>query len=294
MRDADMSSTYKPALLRALVRCVRGSEANTISLAALGREFTRLYWNQTVVYHLRQAASLSKESSAVKMIRAASQLHGVRDLGALPAAARAALDRKMAKLLQVNVLTAFHRSKPTGMPRLYDWEPGQEAVSINAEVRSFLCSNETPLELVANYHWARFLENTNRLAPRIVQKVERNAAFRRSLKPYLTILRQDSDGLCFYCKRSFGDSETPTIDHVIPWSFLLEDPLWDLVLACSRCNSSKSDWLPEQSALQRLVERNRKLRDDLRRHVSLLIPDDEVERLYHAALSVEWPHFWTP
>jgi 5-methylcytosine-specific restriction endonuclease McrA len=294
MRHASMSSTYKPALLKALLRCVRLGDRSEISLEAIGREFTRLYWNQTVVYHLRQAASLSKEASAVKLIREAARTHGVRDLDLLPRDARAALDKKMAKLLQVNVLEAFHATKPETMPRLYEWVPGSAAITVGPDIRAFMRANEAPLELIGNYYWALFLENTNRLAPRIVQKVQRNALDRQSLQRYLTILKQDSDGRCFYCKRSFDAAVRVTVDHVIPWSFLLEDPLWDLVLACAQCNGSKSDWLPAEASLRALLERNRKRREDLRRHVSFLISDDEVERLYHAAISVEWPRFWSP
>jgi hypothetical protein len=46
----------------------RSNDAH-VSLAAIGREFTKLYWNQTVVYHLRQASALSKEAEAVRRIR---------------------------------------------------------------------------------------------------------------------------------------------------------------------------------------------------------------------------------
>ena len=119
MRHARKSASYKPALLKALVRCCRQSEDLRISLDAIGREFTKLYWNQTVVYHLRQAASLSKESTAVKLIRRTAQTQKVHKLAELPAAGRAKIDRQMSKLLTVNVLSAFHASRPSGMPLLY-------------------------------------------------------------------------------------------------------------------------------------------------------------------------------
>jgi len=294
MKHAPMSATYKPALLKALLACVRYDDRGEISLERLGHEFTRLYWNQTVVYHLRQATTLSKESRAVKLVRETAEKHRVRDLIALPPDARAALDRKMAALLQVNVLAAFHSRKPERMPPLYTWTPDSAAVSVSANVRAFLRENEAPLELIANYYWASFLENTNRLAPRIVQKVERNASTRQSLQRYLAILRADEDQRCFYCRRAFDGTLAVTVDHVIPWSFLLEDPLWDLVLACAPCNSAKSDWLPEERVIGELLARNRRQAEALRRHASFLITDGEVERLYQAAISVEWPRFWSP
>ena len=196
----------------------------------------------------------------------------------------------MSKLLTVNVLSAFHASQPPGMPPLYRWEPGQDYVALAPGTHVFLKTQAAALELVANFYWAEFLEGCNRLAPRIVQKVSRDGARRKSLQKYLNILREESNVQCFYCEASLSEKRT-TVDHVIPWSFLLEDDLWDLVLACSRCNSAKSDWLPDRAFIEKLLSRN----DELRRAgISLAIGEPEIERLYEAAISVEWPRSWSP
>jgi hypothetical protein len=291
MRHARKSASYKPALLKALVRCCRHSDDLRIPLDAIGREFTKLYWNQTVVYHLRQAASLSKESTAVKLIRKTAQKYKTRDLSRLPAVGRTKIDRQMSKLLTINVLSAFHSSRPPGMPPLYRWEPGQDDVSVTPQNHSFLKAQAAALELIANFYWAEFLEGCNRLAPRIVQKVSREGASRRSLQKYLRILREESKLQCFYCEAPVGENFAVTVDHVIPWSFLLEDDLWDLVLACNRCNSAKSDWLPDHVFIEKLLLRNRSLSRD---GISLAIGEPEIERLYEAAISVEWPRSWSP
>jgi len=290
MRHARKSASYKPALLKALVRCCRQSDNLHIPLDAIGREFTKLYWNQTVVYHLRQAASLSKESTAVKLIRRTAQAYKAHDLAELPTAGRAKIDGQMSKLLTVNVLSAFHASRPPAMPLLYRWKPGQDHVAITPQAHSFLETQALALELIANFYWAEFLEGCNRLAPRIVQKVSRDGASRKSLQKYLKILRDESNVQCFYCEAPLGEQRAPTVDHVIPWSFLLEDDLWDLVLACNACNSAKSDWLPERAFIEKLLFRNRELS---RAGISLAIGEPEIERLYEAAISVEWPRSWS-
>ena len=151
MRHARKSASYKPALLKALVRCCRQSGDLRIPLDAIGREFTKLYWNQTVVYHLRQAASLSKESTAVKLIRRTAQVYKAHDLAALPTVGRSKIDRQMSKLLTVNVLGAFHKSRPPKMPLLYRWEPGQDHVVITSKAHSFLKAQAAALELIANF-----------------------------------------------------------------------------------------------------------------------------------------------
>lgn len=122
------------------------------------------------------------------------------------------------------------------MPFLYQWQPGQQHIALTSEGHQFLTDQAITLELVANFYWAEFLENCNRLSPRIVQKVSREAAFRKPLQGYLKILLAESSAECFYCRSRFEQRTAPTVDHLIPWSFLLEDELWDLVLACRTCN----------------------------------------------------------
>jgi hypothetical protein len=48
-------------------------------------------------------------------------------------------------------------------------------------------------------------------------------------------------GVCFYCQTHL--STKSHIDHFIPWSKCSNDAIENLVLACERCNSSKTDYL---------------------------------------------------
>lgn len=295
LNRANMSASYKPALLKALVRVCRTNEALRLPLEAVGNEFAKMYWNQTVIFHLRQGAALTKEAEVIKAIRSMAETHRVRRYGDLPEVGRATLRRQMARILQINVLTAFHITKPGNMPLLYQWSPREPDVALSVEAHEFLRRQGPALETIANYHWAEFLESTNRLAPRIIQKVKRDGARRGSLAPFLRVLLDDDEDRCFYCGRTFDSTEKPTVDHVIPWSFIVDDPLWDLVLACARCNSLKSDWLPDRAFLDKLVRRNAaRAHRKFSGRGSSLIGGEEVTRLYDAALSVEWPGAWSP
>jgi hypothetical protein len=260
----------------------------SVPLTAIGHEFTKLYWSQTVVYHLRQAASLSKESEAVRRVRDTAAKYQTRALSDLPEAGRTALDRQMSRLLTINVLEAFHVSKPPGMMPLYERQRGSPNILLSVESHRFLREHGAALELVANFYWVEFLESCNRLTPRIVQKVARDGAARKSLKRYLDILLAESPAQCFYCGAHFDGVIRPAVDHVIPWSFLLEDDLWDLVLACAQCNARKSDWLPRRDYLEKLIVRNQNL---CATHL-LSVGAEEIGRFYDAAISVEWPEFW--
>ena len=295
-RDASMSSSYKPALLKALVRLVRGGARAPISFLQIGDEFVDLYWGQTVVFRFREAATITAEPEVLRRIRSASDLSGVRRLSGLPNDTRRRSDREMARVLRINVLDRFHRSAPIGMRRLYDWRAGDDCITTDNGMLAFMRSSGHALETIANHWWARYLERVNMLAPLIIEKVERNGAERGSLAKYLKILRVTDSTRCFYCERLVGEGETPHIDHFIPWSFLLSDPLWDLVLSCASCNLSKSDVLPDARYLEKLamlaVERGKRT---LPVGVgSPLISRNDLDRYYSAALAVEWPSGWSP
>ena len=109
----------------------------------------------------------------------------------------------------------------------------------------------------------------------------------------MTILMRDGESECFYCGQSDDGEHGMQVDHVIPWSFLLEDPIWDLVLACQACNNRKSDWLPASEYIEKLKRRNHDIRMPTGT-ASPLITEHDIDRFYNAAISVEWPGFWTP
>jgi hypothetical protein len=56
-----------------------------------------------------------------------------------------------------------------------------------------------------------------------------------------------------------GSIAAPEVDHVLPWSFVLEHRTWNLVLACRKCNNDKRDKLTDVDALERLCARNEQI-----------------------------------
>jgi CRISPR/Cas system Type II protein with McrA/HNH and RuvC-like nuclease domain len=104
---------------------------------------------------------------------------------------------------------------------------------------------------------------------------------------------------CFYDETH--DMSAPEVDHLLPWSFVLEDKTWNLVAACRKCNNAKRDRLTDESFLESLCARNEKIlkgkfdpQAAFRRHF------DEwhsrnlrsyVEGLYDQAISDGFPHW---
>jgi CRISPR/Cas system Type II protein with McrA/HNH and RuvC-like nuclease domain len=50
-----------------------------------------------------------------------------------------------------------------------------------------------------------------------------------------------------------------SVDHVIPWSFIYSNDLWNLVITSKSFNSQKSNRAPDGSVIERLQRRNQQL-----------------------------------
>lgn len=48
------------------------------------------------------------------------------------------------------------------------------------------------------------------------------------------------------------------VDHFIPWSYIFEDEIWNLVLACEDCNKNKRDSLYPSNFIEKILGRNTK------------------------------------
>ncbi len=66
---------------------------------------------------------------------------------------------------------------------------------------------------------------------------------------------------CFYCGTHLPGNNP--IDHVLPWSLVGIDGLANLVLACARCNGDKSGALPAVRIVDRVLQREREVLEEI-------------------------------
>jgi hypothetical protein len=78
---------------------------------------------------------------------------------------------------------------------------------------------------------------------------------RLSLTGTRDLLFEIQKGRCYYCDRTLGT--TTDVDHFIPWSRYPNNALENLVMADSRCNHDKRDFLASPEHLERWLERMR-------------------------------------
>lgn len=80
-----------------------------------------------------------------------------------------------------------------------------------------------------------------------------NAEERKNLTPLIPMLEGYQQGRCFYCGEPLYDIH---VDHVIPYSAIHHNDVWNLVLAHGECNEQKSDTLPSKAFIEKLITRN--------------------------------------
>jgi hypothetical protein len=104
----------------------------------------------------------------------------------------------------------------------------------------------------------------NPATPRIIQKIEfglgtHTRTLPKWMKEILTIYH--SPMKCYICHDTIPG--TPDWDHVIPFSTIGTNDLWNLMPSCGpssgtpkNCNQNKSDFKPEYELIERAQERN--------------------------------------
>jgi hypothetical protein len=104
--------------------------------------------------------------------------------------------------------------------------------------------------------WVRYVQQVN--VSRLGNATDLGAFLfgeeRGSLEAYRPILLDSQKGLCLYCRQPL--SGKTQVDHFVPWSRYPADLGHNFVLAHSRCNSAKSDFLAAENHLAAWIERN--------------------------------------
>ena len=130
-------------------------------------------------------------------------------------------------------------------------------IILNSDAIHFFKTYYTVLLKMVILEWSKFLENLNPGLPKLVKKVEGGEGKRKSTKKFRFML-ESICSRCFYCKVSLQHVKSAQVEHVIPWDYIEEDELWNLVLVCSQCNCKKLGALPPTESLKSLIKRNKK------------------------------------
>ena len=270
-------NTYKLAWGRALIECIYykkyrvKNDRLVLSLNDVARCMLKYYWNQTFFFALKQSPYEDKSPVIVQITNQLINRFVELNESLIPVWFDKAEEKlgkeleiavqKVADRLHENVSWRFKRVDDEVL-EIYEYD------YINRSKDVFFCKDNAELlaeyalviSKLLNYKWAQLLEKYN-YAPKIVNKVNSisEAKLRReSLTKYKNeLMKQFNDGVVidFYSGKPLADNDI-SVDHVIPWSFMYSDDIWNLVLTSKSNNSSKSNSIPSQEVIDRLKQRN--------------------------------------
>lgn len=264
IRNCRIDNTYKMAWGKALVEISTKNKGNQrIEFKEIAETIFKYYWNQTIYFDLIQGSNLSKPPEFITEIKNQINLYYKRNNTKKPIHFERVKDielnyDKLIQILKQDVSWRFLKLENKIIP-LYKYHKGNDFLILKEQ--SILSDYSDVLFEVINFRWTQILENFNS-SPRIAKKVrilDFDTIKRNSLAKYKDYLDEyNKQRTCFICGNEIKN-ESPSIDHVIPWSFLFSDDLWNLVYTHQSCNSRKSNIIPTEEDITRLEKRNKEL-----------------------------------
>lgn len=256
-------TSYKFGFLKSIIDNLYNVDENLeLTFDQLFSKFAEIYWNLILKYNLRQKAQTSDNKKAFieQILLKAKEKYGITEIipyESLSAEMMIDISHQVKMKCKTNVVGALFKDTKA---LFYSFSKKEEWIQINPYMYEFLCKHKIIIEKLNYYEWARFLEKVNedKTADHILTKIDASSK-RNNLSDYRQILFEEFENKkCFYCGKLLKPDKID-VDHFVPWSFIKDDNLWNLVLACPTCNRSKNDRLPEKHYLDLLIQRNMKI-----------------------------------
>lgn len=148
-----------------------------------------------------------------------------------------------------------------GVKEIYLFDKNRDtALHFKKENILLLQEYSSVLSRLFSYKWSQLLEKWNE-SPRLLSKVigASDSKIRRhslgDFKDALLLPFHQGPIFDFYTHKPLLPKEI-SIDHVIPWSYLYSDDIWNLVITSKSENSKKSNATPEKKWVDDLKRRN--------------------------------------
>jgi len=261
IHNGEMENTYKMVWIRSIVEtCVLDPNVQEIQFDHLSKLIFGYYWNQTIYFDLEQSPNPLKRPVIYQIVKEEISEYrhkngkqpvwfsGAENSVSIPVS-------KISTILSKDVCWRFPKVGRENFD-LYDLDIKSRTIILHRT--DLIREYANVLFDVINYRWTQKLEEFNH-SPRISQKVrgtDRENIRRKSLAKFRKYLDlENPDHVCFHTGRKIK-YENLSIDHVLPWSYLFSDNLWNLVYVDKSFNSSKGNIIPKEETIEKLENRN--------------------------------------
>lgn len=256
------TTSYKYGLIKSILDNLFNSENYEIKFEDLCETFLILYWNLIIKYKLPHIRSTNYEimSSIEKVVYKLIEKYKLDDMACYDFLSckikneYKSLGRKIFEKYVVGALYSDFKGK------IYGFDKKKKIIYFNSLSFNFLSKNKCLIEKLNYYSWILWTEE-------LLEKQERNitnisvkldlSTKRSSLNNFRKELINNGENSCFYCKRAL--EKNCHVDHFIPWSFVKNDKIWNLVLSCGKCNTKKNNKIPNENYLNKLIKRNEQI-----------------------------------
>ena len=261
IKNCSVSNTYKMGWGKSIVECCFEDDSEeVIHFDEISMKMFKYYWNQTIFFDLQQGSNPNKPPTFVSYVKSKIEEYQSQ-YGFQPKEFERIEDKVDVDLKYLNrILTenVSYRFLEVGSKEYDLYELNTKERTIRVKNPQILKEYSDILFELINYRWVQILETYNS-SPRISKKIkitDRGGVKRKPLGKFKKYL-QLTDKRCFISGEEFdGDL---SIDHLIPWSFMFSDDIWNLVFVKRGYNSSKSNRIVDESEIIKLEERNKKL-----------------------------------
>lgn len=259
IRECKMTNTYKMCWMRSIVEYLINNPCeDTIRFDELSPLIFKYYWNQIIFFDLQQGSNPDKPPEICQIVKRKIDLYKGKKpevfTRVLPT-----IDVPVKEISNVLIKDVSWRFLEIDGNTLDLYELNKNTREIKIKHSDIVRNNADILFELINYRWVQELEKYNS-SPRISKKVNgtnREDIKRGSLRKFHKYLDlENPNKICFISGKKI---QNLSVDHVIPWSYLYSDDLWNLVYVEQGLNSSKSNTIPSEEMIEKLIDRNHRL-----------------------------------
>jgi 5-methylcytosine-specific restriction endonuclease McrA len=262
----NLASTYKPMLVKCLLDLgdfekdegsqwvEKNGDTYTVNLHFVAARFLRYYHPLKFKFKLKQEATKQRVAIYDKL-ETYKELLGVKKT---PSKKQICLD-KFKKLREETFRHSLMRDMV--LPKLlndcniYKITKDKEHIIIKKDVVDYMHENKNVLDSALNHMISQYLENCNaspNISTKMDEELNRKYLSPKQKKEVLRIAKNT----CFYCH---AKDEKFAMDHFVPWNYIGQTEQYNMVPACTPCNSSKHDKLTVPKYLDNIIKRNKNL-----------------------------------
>ena len=276
IENMNNDNTYKLAWGRAILELVVEREDTSdrvISFNEIAHKMLKYYWNQEFFFQLKQSPlktpvlvqetekciefvnEIRRANTPIWFDKAEEYLNQDKNFYENEI-------RKISNTLTHDVSWRFLKANGQKYD-LYELNRKEKKIFLKESAIKDLKEYAFVLSQLLNYRWAQLLEKFND-SPKIALKVKgiSDEKIRRSnlskFKHILISNMKNGKIIDFYTGDILKENNI-SVDHVIPWSFMYSDDLWNLVLTSKSNNSKKSNSIPTEEIIKKLEQRNLEL-----------------------------------